>query len=821
MANVAECIEKLVATNSISRTIADEALAFFKRSKAEYAREMGPASADAAAALEAAKKLRARAAENQIAIAADVKTFRINEQRVVEDPRGRNAAVAGMLSKDTLRGDNRLNALRREQPDHPIFTGPNADYKYDAAKAKMYSMLGPEMEKFKPGFFGSNEVVRSTKNFIYERFGVDTGDQAAKAVSNGFGKVIDYGANRATAAGKVFDQREDWRIFQPWQSSRVGKFSEAEFVRDFRAEMDAGGLKLWDKENNTYATAASTDDILKKAYSDIKTEGGQNVPFSKQMRTFEFQPGRPGADSWLKLQGKYGVGNEIMAAVDQHMDHMARTIALHETFGAHPDAQFAALMRLVKDKPSVPVKGSGFMTSENTLQHTYDIISGRGHPVGNEAFARIMSGARDAVGVASLRNLPITIIPGDTAMTMMSTNFNGMSGFNVLQHVFDGAMTKDVAQHLLVSAHGYMDYINNFVRKYEDQINVSGLVRKVSRGIVKATGADMWTQNGRQGFIVSYLNQLEGMRGLSFDQLNPGTRDNLLAAYGFTPADWDKIRAVEPFVAPNGARYLDLPKIDGPLSERLQMAIREQSSYAFHEPDARTQAIMRGGAVRGTASGEFWLSLGQYKQFTMERMTTHLMRSLVDGPIENRIARGTAFTLLSMAAGAVSLQAAAVVAGKDPIDMTSPKFWLEAFARGGAGGIYGDILTAGLHGDRGGVNLVAQMAGPIPGVVGDVANMAFSPLRHSLDESGRPTRATFANEAFGTIKRHSPATWYTKLAVDRMLWDKMQVLIDPNYRQSFRRAEQNARKQGSGFWWEQGTDAPQRGPNLGTAIGQH
>lgn len=821
MANVTECIEKLVLTKTVSRAVADEALEFFKRSKAEYSRDLGPASSDAAAALETAKKMRDKAAENQIAIAADVKTFRINEQRVKEDPRGRNAAVAGILSKDTLRGDNRLNALRRDNPDHPIFSGGNADYKYQVVKDKMFTMLGPEMEKFKPGFLQSAEQANSVKRFIYERFGVNTGDMAAKAVSQGFGKVIEYGADRARAAGKVFLESEDWRVFQSWTPERVARFSEAEFVKDYRTEMDAGGLKLFDKESNKYATASRYDEILKKAYSDIKTEGGQSAPFSKHTRTFEFQPGQAGADSWLKLQGKYGVGNEIMSAVTQHIDRMSRQIALNETFGAHPDAQFAALMRMVKDDPSVPVKGLGWMQSENTLKNTYDIISGKGHAVANQTFARIMSGVRDLVGVASLRNLPITIIPGDMAMTAMATNFTGMSGFNVLKHVFDGKMTHEVAAHLQISSHGYMDFINNNVRKFEDQINVSGLARKVSRTVVKATGAELWTTNGRLGFQTSYLNQLAGMRDIAFDKLEPAVRDNFLASYGFTSADWDMIRGAPTFDAGNGAHYLDPKAIEQPLSDRLLMAIKEQGSYAFHQPDARTQAIMGGGAVRGTIPGEMWLSAGQYKQFTMERMTTHLMRTLVDGPLESRVMRGIAFTALSMAAGAVSLQASAVMQGKDAMDMTHVKFWLEAFARGGAGGIYGDVLSAGLHGDRGGVNLAAQMAGPVAGLAGDVANIAFSPLRHELDETGRPSKSSMATEAFGALKRHSPTTFYTKLAIDRLIWDKLQVLIDPNYRDSFRRAEQNAKKTGQGFWWGAGDSAPSRGPDLGTAIGRH
>lgn len=807
--DVSECITKLVATGAITRAIGDEALEFFKRSRAEYSREMGPASADAAAALEAAKKLRDRAVKNQIAIAADVRTFRMNEQRVVEDPRGGMAAIAGMVSKDTLRGDNRLNELRRSNPEHPIFTGPNADYLHRVVSRQFYNMLGSAMESFKPGFLASDQYVRSLKNFIYERFGVSTGDQAAKTVSDGFGKVIEASTNRAIQAGKIFDAREDWRLMQPWSPRRVAKFSEADFIKDYRAEIDSGGVKLWDKETNKYATPARTDDILKKAYADIKYEGGTSTPFSKEMRTFEFQPGQAGADSWLKLQGKYGVGNEILQAVDGHIDRMSREIALHETFGAHPDAQFAALMRLAKEKnpgSALPV-GLRWLDSENTLRTTYQIISGKGFPIGNETAARIMSGVRQIVGVASLRNLPITIVPSDAAMTFMSSNFNGMSGFNVLAHTFDGALTKDVARHLQISAHSYMDHVNNFVRQYEDEINYSGLTRKVSRAVVTATGADLWTRNLRQGIEVSYLNHLASQRDLKWDALDAGTRDNFLRAYGFTPADWDKIRdKANHYDAGNGATYLDPTKLDRPLSERLQMAISEQSSYGAHQPDARTQAIAGGGAKRGTFAGEANLSFFQYKQFALERMTTHLMRALVDGPIENRVARGLAFAMLSMAAGAVSLQAAAVISGKNPLDMADPKFWIRAFAKGGAGGVYGDILGQAFEGDRGGQDLLAQMSGPVPGLVGDVAKLATAPLRRELfDRQGNRATQTVGGEAVGIGRRWSPNTWYTKLAVDRLFWDKLQTLVDPNYRQSFRRADQAAKRNGgNGYWFAPG-----------------
>lgn len=273
--------------------------------------------------------------------------------------------------------------------------------------------------------------------------------------------------------------------------------------------MDQGGLKLWDKEKNAPAAVADTDHILKRAYSDIKTEGGTSAPFSKEMRTFEFQPGQAGADAWLRLQGKYGVGNEIMAMVDQHVDHMAREIALHEIFGPTPDAAFAAAIRLAKDKnpgSSAPA-ALRWMNNERTARLTYGVVSGKGHPVASEWFARVMSGTRNLVGAASLRNLPLTIVPSDTVMTFMAMHYDGMSGFSALSHLFDGTMSKDVARHLQIAAHSYVDYVADAVRRYEDEINISGLARKVPRAVVRATGADLWTQH-QAGCSTWLLQQL-------------------------------------------------------------------------------------------------------------------------------------------------------------------------------------------------------------------------------------------------------------------------------------------------------------------------
>jgi hypothetical protein len=70
-------------------------------------------------------------------------------------------------------------------------------------------------------------------------------------------------------------------------------------------------------------------------------------------------------------------------------------------------------------------------------------------------------------------------------------------------------------------------------------------------------------------------------------------------------------------------------------------------------------------------------------------------------------------------------------------------------------------------------------------------------------------------------RRYTPGTslWYTRLAIDRLLWDAVQRELDPEYPQAFRRIEDRARREfGQEMWWGPGRSEPGRAPNLGAAL---
>lgn len=145
--------------------------------------------------------------------------------------------------------------------------------------------------------------------------------------------------------------------------------------------------------------------------------------------------------------------------------------------------------------------------------------------------------------------------------------------------------------------------------------------------------------------------------------------------------------------------------------------------------------------------------------------------------------------------------------------MGSPQFWLESFVRGGGAGMMGDLVNSSTT--RGGDGLKEFLMGPAPNTIstatGDLIKTLASPDYWNGDKqvSGK----TFAQH----IKAWVPGSslWYTKLATDRLIFDNIQAMVDPDYRTSFSRYEKRMKKDfGQTFWWGPGKSAPTRAPEL-------
>ncbi len=149
--------------------------------------------------------------------------------------------------------------------------------------------------------------------------------------------------------------------------------------------------------------------------------------------------------------------------------------------------------------------------------------------------------------------------------------------------------------------------------------------------------------------------------------------------------------------------------------------------------------------------------------------------------------------------------------------MDDPKFWLAAIVQGGGLGIWGDFFLADTN--RFGGGPAATLAGPLFERVVNLWNLTGGNIKQlTIGE-----KTNFGRELSQFIKINTPGSslWYARLAWERIAWDSLQKLIDPEAQAAFRRREQNAKRdRKTKYFWGPGQLGPARPPDLGNVVGK-
>lgn len=157
-----------------------------------------------------------------------------------------------------------------------------------------------------------------------------------------------------------------------------------------------------------------------------------------------------------------------------------------------------------------------------------------------------------------------------------------------------------------------------------------------------------------------------------------------------------------------------------------------------------------------------------------------------------------------------------MVQGKDPVDMTTPKFWSRAFAQGGGLGFVGDILLGDTTDDRSPLDSFSRaILGPSFGSAADVYELT----KGNFDEwmADRDTHA--GAESFRFARSHLPLVnlWYAKAALDHAALHGMQESVSPGYLSRIRNKQR--KDWGGDWWWQPGASFDEmRAPDV-QAIG--
>lgn len=800
---VRNCIEKLVATKQISRSIGDQALALEGGLQQRLGERLGPTTAEAAAAAETARILAASIAERRMSLAKQAIAFAKAADHQAKHEKGAVAGLMSLMVRDVW-GHGRVNV----------------DTQTEVVEAGLYRLFNDGIEALKSRAAGLSQNVAGARNLVRELFGEESGDEIAKAAAKGWQDATTEAVRRAKDAGRVFNALDDWRLPQFWTGERIVR-RKAEWLADVHAAIDEGGLVLWDRHTYSPAAALERENILEAAFRNITEGGGFGGAgsFSPEVRVFRFQ----NADAYLRLMGKYGPGNDVFGLLTGHLRDASREIALAEVLGPDHRATFSALLDNARRAESTLSTGQRLnpvrtIESSWAAERTYDVLTGRANAVQGPLMAGIFGGLRSLSTASRLGSAVVSAVTGDSATLALAANHNGLPVARLLSGVVremgSGAEGRALAARLNVVAHAVMDQ-GLAMRRFEDQIAGPEIFQKMASFVVRSQGLAAWTEVTKRAFTMEFLGHVADQAGKGFDALDKPFRD-FLGRYAISPPEWDALRAA-PALKVEGARFFDMDAVaDRRLADKLMGGILDERAFAVLEPDARVRGVMTGGTLKGTFAGELFRSIGQFKSFAMTMAATHMMRVATQGPVEARLWNGAAFLGLHMMAGAAGIQAKQIIAGKDPRDMADQTFWMAAMAQSGGLGLYGDLVNSAVS--RTGRGWTGDVMGPVVGLVDDVGRLASKQVRSMYE--GEP--ASLGSEIARFVKSNTPGSnlWFARLALDRLLWDQIQMQIDPEWRSSFRRIEKRARDDFSQeLWWRPGESAPSRAPMLSSVAG--
>jgi len=221
----------------------------------------------------------------------------------------------------------------------------------------------------------------------------------------------------------------------------------------------------------------------------------------------------------------------------------------------------------------------------------------------------------------------------------------------------------------------------------------------------------------------------------------------------------------------------------------------------------------------------FARAVAQFKSFPAAMISRH-WRRVIDTPqgmegapmVANRLMYAGALMVSLTALGAVAFQTKQIITGKDPVDMTTPKFWTRALAQGGGLGFVGDMLLTDTTDDRSPLDTFGRaFMGPTFGSAADL----FELTKGNIDEymAGKKTNA--GAEALRFARSHAPLVnlWYAKAALDHAGMHALQESLSPGYLSRIRSKQR--KDWGGDFWWQPGSGTPDRAPSFEQLAGRN
>jgi hypothetical protein len=669
------------------------------------------------------------------------------------------------------------------------------------------------------------QMTRDLAMEVFSLGKAGTGNAIAKAGADAWLKVTEAMRQRFNGAGGDVGRLDYGYLPQAHDQAAVlakGRDAWAADVLpmlDRSRYVDDAGARLPDAE---------VLDMLRGAWETISSDGanktapgaargtGARANRGSQSREIHFKDG----EAYLQHLGKFGVGSMYDAMIG-HLGGLARDVGLVERYGPNPEAQ----MKLQMDLAS-RADGGVKRVFGNRPEAYWRLLNGSAGAPMSARVAQIGTHMRNIETFGKLQGAVLSSVT-DLGTYFVTTGFNKLSYWDAFKNL-GSAVTPDTRAFL--NTHGMIaeSMISDLSRWTGENIAQSWSGR-LSNATMRLSLMNAWTDTLRRAFSLTMMEGMGRLRSTDWGNLTEYDKWRM-ESKGFTEADWQVLQAAQP-VTHRGAEHITPDAIyatgdqrAGEVVAKFLGLINDESEVAVLNPDMATRAIVTAGASqRGTIDGELWRSVAQFKSFPIAMMSRHWRRMLetpqgMEGaPVTaNRLAYAGAMMVSLTALGAVAFQTRQIVSGKDPVDMTTPKFWGRAMSQGGGLGFLGDMLLQDTTDDRSPMDTFGRsFLGPSFGTVADL----YALTKGNFDQNQAGKDMHLGAESLRFARGHLPLVnlWYAKAALDHMGLYALQENLSPGY---LGRIEGKARKDwGQNYWWDPRSDEA-RAPDFSAVAGQ-
>lgn len=669
-----------------------------------------------------------------------------------------------------------------------------------------------------------------TKDLVSEIFANGkggTGNKVAQTGARAWLDVIESLRQRFNAAGGDVGRLAYGYLPQPHDTARVRGAGVDAWTSKTLPLLDRS---RYVREDGSRMSDAEVSDFLRAAHETIATDGlsksepgqmrgsGAKANRGSDSRQIHFKDG----EAYAAYLSEFGRGSMYDAMVG-HVGMMARDIALIERYGPNPEAQFRLQNDLAMRADQGVKRSFG-----NKPQAYWDLITGKAGAPDSARLAQVGQDIRNIQTFGKLAGALLSSIT-DVGTLMVTAGYNRLGYWQTLKNV--GKQASPEVREFLTS-HGLIaESLLSDLNRWAGENIANNWSGRLANSTMRLSLMNVWTDSLRRGFSMTMMQGLAKLSQTKWADLTEWDRSHL-GRKGITEADWDVVTRAQ-LTDFQGAKFLTPEAIaasgdprSAEVTAKVLGFITDESEYAIINPDLATRAIQTGGALQaGTVPGELARLTMQFKSFPIAMISRHWRRLLagdrgLDGApmLANKAAYGAALFLTTTALGAIAFQTKQIVQGKDPVDMTTPKFWMRAAAQGGGAGFLGDIVLGDTTDDRSPLDSLSRLLmGPTFGSAADLWELT----KGNVDElrAGKDTHA--GAEALRFARSHTPYInlWYGRTALDHLLLHGIQENLSPGYLQ--RQRARHQKDWGGSYWWEPGADFDNmRAPDMGAAVGE-